>query len=106
MATIRNRKSNPLSMEEMIKTCTRGIRAHECQGGIVLISDNQVQDGSRWWVDLRPLIGDRSIKPASRNPNHDHRTPDPYMQFLVSLNEISNQVNFGKLGLRYRIICG
>lgn len=106
MATIRNRKSNPLSMQEMLTTCTRGIRAHECQGGIVLISDNQVRDGSRWWVDLRPLIGDRTIKSVSPNPNRDRRKPDPYMQFLVSLNEISNQVNFGKLGLRYRIICG
>ena len=106
MATIRNRKSSPLSMEEMLKTCIRGIRAHECQGGIVLISDNNVQDGSRWWVDLRPLIGDRTIQSVSPNPNRDHRKPDPHMQFLVSLNEISNQVNFGKLGLRYRIICG
>ena len=104
MATVQNKKSEPLSLQDALNRFPRGIRVYQCQHGIVLVSPNGESEKGQWWVDLTSLIGDRTLIPVSVHRKHNPKTPDPYVQFIVALNEINNLVNVGQLGLKWTVV--
>ena len=53
MATILNRKKNPLSMEEAKEYIKNGVWVHCCDKGICLIGDTHQR-----WIDLSSILTD------------------------------------------------
>jgi len=97
MATIRNRKKEPLSQEEVLKKFPYGIGIYNCDDGVCLIFGlcegyhqarvvygDGAQNDDRWWADLRSILKEKYLPP---NPTGYDREP------------LENEVNSALFGL-------
>jgi hypothetical protein len=88
--TIKNRKKEPITIEQM-KEMFNGVEVQECHGGIALVQGNS---NERWWVDITPLVGAVDAKCVPQ-------FPEKAWWVFVSIRErLSNTLNTKVFGLK------
>ena len=87
MATIRNRKKEPLTLEKMKEMFTGGVEVEECRNGIARISLQRNRD-QHWWIDVNPLVGEINIVPVRLEISEK-----TYWEFVSARDELSNRLN-------------
>ena len=87
MATIKNRKKEPLTLEKMKEMFKGGVEVEECRNGIARISLRRNKN-EHWWVDVSPLVGEQNIIPVGLCSSEKK-----YWEFIFARDTLSNQLN-------------
>lgn len=61
MATVKNKKKSPLSVDEVKEKFRDGACVHECHKGVCLISRTETSD-EFWWAELSAILGDANLE--------------------------------------------
>lgn len=88
MATVKNKKREPLAEWEVRQKFPKGIWLRDCQSGICLVSADKVTE-EQWWVDFTKL----SVVGSLTLPSRPEGYGDSYSQWVFSRNRLTDAIN-------------